>query len=105
MSRAWPAAVRLAGGATAVRVEAQEDLGRALAALGLSGSRPVIVVVGGAGALADEDLARLQPLLAEALLPVAGRLGAAVVDGGTRSGVMRALGESHARAGASVPLV
>src|SRR5947207_1003567 len=72
MSRAWPAAVRLAGGATAVRVEAQEDLGRALAALGLSGSRPVIVVVGGAGALADEDLARLQPLLAEALLPVAG---------------------------------
>lgn len=105
MAEAPLASFRLDGGAVAVTVTTPADVPRAIDALGLDVPRPVLVVVGGAGALVDGDLARLQPLFDEALLPVADRLGAAVVDGGTRSGVMRALGESRARAGATVALV
>jgi TRPM family ion channel len=89
----------------AVSVLAPDDMRPALAALGLTRSRPVIVVVGGASGVGGKDLARLRPLFDEALLPVAMQVDAAVVDGGTLSGVMRALGESHARAPVPVPLV
>jgi hypothetical protein len=105
MSDASLGTVRLPSGAIAVCVDAAADLPRAIDALGIAVPRPVIVVVGGAGALADDDRRRLRPLFDDAILPVAGRLAAAVVDGGTRSGVMRALGESHARAGAGIALV
>jgi SLOG in TRPM, prokaryote len=91
--------------ARAVRVAMPADVPPALDALGLGSPRPVIVLVGGAGALSDSAFARLRPLFDEALLPVAGRLHATVVDGGTRSGVMRALGESRARSGEAVVLV
>ena len=101
MSEAALAVVHLDDGALAARVRVADDVAPAVDALGLHPPRPVIVVVGGAGAMGDADLTRLRPLLDEALLPVAVRLAAVVVDGGTRSGVMRALGESFARASAA----
>jgi hypothetical protein len=97
--------VPIHGGGVAVSVAAPDDVPAALRALGLAAPRPVIVVVGGAGALAEEDVHRLRPLFDHAVLPVAARLQAAIVDGGTASGVMRALGESRAAAASRPVLV
>jgi hypothetical protein len=55
--------------------------------------------------MAVSDVDRLRPALAFGLVPVMRRLGAVGVDGGTRAGVMRLLGELRSRAGASFPLV
>lgn len=98
MASGPPATVPVHGGGLAVSVAGRGDVPAALRALGLGAPRPVIVVVGGAGALAEEDGRRLRPLFDQAVLPVAARLQAAIVDGGTASGVMRALGESRAAA-------
>jgi hypothetical protein len=100
-----PIVVPVGSAARAVRVAAPGDVPEALGALGLDSPRPVIVLVGGAGALPDATFAALRPLFDEALLPVAARLNATIVDGGTRSGVMRAPGESRARSGDAVALV
>ncbi|HEX6255799.1 MAG TPA: hypothetical protein VFZ70_08295 [Euzebyales bacterium] len=76
-----------------------------LAALGLDPPRPVIVLVGGAGGLDDDAGANLRRLFSDGLVATAVRAGAVAVDGGTRSGVMRLLGEAHHAAGARTPLV
>lgn len=91
--------------ATAVRVDEPADVPAGLAALGLHGSRPVIVLVGGAGGLDDGDADRLRSLFVDGLISTAIRYGAAAVDGGTMSGVMRLLGEAHHAAAAATPLV
>ncbi|MGZ4604074.1 MAG: hypothetical protein ACXV0U_10820 [Kineosporiaceae bacterium] len=97
-------AVRVGPSAAGVLVHTPDDVPAALAVLDL-GHRPVIVVVGGADDVGDGVLEQLRPLVDEALLPVAAELGAAVVDGGTRSGVMRVLGESRARSAPGVLLL
>lgn len=89
--------------ARAVRFRAEEELEAAVAALGVPRGRPTLVVVGGAASLADPD--RMRPLFTETLVPLAARLHACVVDGGTASGVMRLLGEARRAAGATFPLV
>lgn len=91
--------------ATGVRVDEPADVPAGLAALGLHGSRPVIVLVGGAGGLDDGDADRLGSLFVDGLISTAIRCGAAAVDGGTMSGVMRLLGEAHHAAAAATPLV
>jgi hypothetical protein len=91
--------------ARAVRVYRPEGLSGALRELGLDRSRPVIVLVGGAGGLDDAGSARLRPLFVEGLAALAGELGACVVDGGTDVGVMRLMGEARAEAGGEFPLV
>ena len=88
-----------------VRVARSADLRHALASIGLDAARPTIVVVGGASALTDHDLDRLRPLFVEALAPVAEKVGAYVVDGGTDSGVMRLMGTARAEVGATFPLI
>jgi SLOG in TRPM, prokaryote len=91
--------------ATAVRVAGSDELTGALKQLDLGGSYPTLVLVGGAGGMGSADLERLRPVFEEALVPVAQAAGAVVVDGGTDSGVMRLLGQAHARHGATFPLV
>jgi hypothetical protein len=81
-----------------------ELLPAALDALGLETRRPVLVVVGGASGL-SEELVLECAACADELVAAAVATGAAIVDGGTDSGVMRLLGRAHARAGAGVPLV
>ena len=88
--------------ARAVRVRDEPELGDALAAFGLQGDRPALVLVGGADDLPDSE--GLGPLFAE-VVALAERLGAAVVDGGTDAGIMRLAGEAHAAARATCPLV
>jgi len=73
--------------------------------LGLQLPAPTVAVVGGAASLSDWDLARLGRLWREGLIPAIQELSASVVDGGTDSGVMRAIGEARATTNAHFPLV
>jgi hypothetical protein len=93
----------LAGGgrASAVRVDREDQLGAAAAALNLSG--PALVVVGGADRMDDRELDRAEPLFREVLTPFAEQRGAIVIDGGTDSGVMRLVG--RVRSSSWFPLV
>ena len=79
-------------------------MGPALATLGLTAPLPVLILVGGAANLDEEVAARLRPLFRD-LAPVLDRLGAAVIDGGTRFGVMALMGEARQRGGGSFPLL
>jgi hypothetical protein len=89
----------------AARVRREADLPGALIALGLVGPRPVVVVVGGAGGMSDEDTGRVLRLFTDALVPAVVAAGATVVDGGTDSGVMRLLGLARNGAAHHFPLV
>ena len=86
------------------RVGGRDDLTDAAAGLGLAPS-PVLVLVGGAGDMSASDRLSVRRALAEGIVPVAERVGATVVDGGTRVGVMRLAGELRAELGAGFPLV
>ena len=92
------------GQARLVVVDEPADVASALARLGLTPPRPVVLLVGGAGLLpaeADADVAALF----QALAPVLDDVGAVAVDGGTDSGVMGLIGRARAAAGATFPLV
>lgn len=91
--------------AVAVLVDRPSDIPVAVGALGLHGSRRVIVLVGGAGGLDAGAIDRLRPLFERALVPVAGRFDASVVDGGTDAGVMHLIGRARSRAAATFPLI
>ena len=86
------------------RLSSHEDLPRLLEEARLS-IGPVLVVVGGAGGLAPDDEDRLRVLIRDYLVPVVVRVGASVVDGGTDSGVMRAIGSARSDADAPFQLV
>jgi hypothetical protein len=81
------------------------QLASALDALGIRRGRPVVALVGGAAGMNDGDAARADGVLREAVLPLLDRLGAAVVDGGTDAGIMRATGRAHDALGCRFPLV
>src|SRR5687768_13166433 len=87
-----------------VRLSSRSDLPRLLDEVGLAAG-PVLVVVGGAGGLDPDDEDRLRVLIRDYLVPVVVRAGASVVDGGTDSGVMRAIGAARSDADAQFPLV
>lgn len=87
-----------------IRVSDEDDLPRVLEAAGLS-SGQVLVLVGGAGGLEADEEARLSDLIRDYLVPVIERIGAMVVDGGTDSGIMRAIGRARSDADAQFPLI
>ncbi|MDZ8108962.1 MAG: hypothetical protein RM338_25520 [Nostoc sp. DedQUE12a] len=91
--------------ALAIRVNQQAELPNALKQIGLSDSRPVLVVVGGASNISEADFLRIQRLFVEILAPIAETLGAYVVDGGTDAGVMRLIGAARTQIGAKFALV
>ncbi|MEH1970447.1 MULTISPECIES: hypothetical protein [unclassified Nostoc] len=91
--------------ALATRVEQQAELPNALKEIGLGGSRPVLVVVGGASNISEVDFLRIQRLFVEDLAPIAETLGAYVVDGGTDAGIMRMMGAARTQIGAKFALV
>lgn len=88
-----------------VRVGRVSQLPAELDALGLRRGRPVLVLVGGAGGMGQDDLALMDTTLRAAVLPVLEQHDAAVVDGGTDSGVMRVVGQARAATGGHFPLV
>jgi hypothetical protein len=78
------------------RVERRADLARVLEAMGLRGPRATLVVVGGAAKMSEDEIAPLEPLLAD-VAALAARTGAVVVDGGTDAGVIGVLGRARKR--------
>src|SRR5215831_4161616 len=101
-----PFRVELADGreARAVRVHTDAELADAVERLGIGG-RAALVVVGGASGLSGRDSRRLAPLFSDILAPLAQRLRATVVDGGTGAGGMRLMGDARGEGGASFPLI
>ncbi|MEH2207893.1 MAG: hypothetical protein V7K53_28120 [Nostoc sp.] len=91
--------------ALATQVEQQSELPNALEEIGLAGSRPVLVIVGGASNISEADFLRIQGLFVEVLAPIAETLGAYVVDGGTDVGIMRMMGAARTQIGAKFALV
>jgi hypothetical protein len=79
----------------AVRLRTFAELDEAVGRLGLS-PQPVLVVVGGASGMQPEEMKRVERLFTDVLAPLAERLGATVVDGGTDAGVMRLMGDARA---------
>lgn len=73
--------------------------------LSLQRPRPTLVLVGGAGLMAEDSQQRLQRFFQEVLAPLAEDLGLTVIDGGTDAGVMRLMGQARHRLGGTFPLV
>lgn len=99
--RAFPLTLAVGARASAIRVEGEDQLRAAAAALGLSG--PVLVIVGGADRMEERELDRVEPLFRDVLARLAEEQGAIVIDGGTDSGVMKLAG--RVRGTSSFPLV
>jgi hypothetical protein len=87
------------------RVARPADIPAALDDVDVPRPRPVLVLVGGAGGMDEATQQVLARVLRDAVLPVVERHGAAVVDGGTDSGVMRMLGRARAERNGMFPLV
>jgi hypothetical protein len=103
-----PQEVRFANGNSARLVVSDgADPRRLLDAVGLGPvrGRPVIVVCGGADELAGEALALAEALLGPAVASAAELTDAAVVDGGTASGVMALMGGARAEHDHAVPVL
>jgi SLOG in TRPM, prokaryote len=92
-------------GASSIRVQHVEELPVALHELGLRNNHPVLVLIGGASKTTIEQMNRLRSLFAETLAPVAAALDAAIVDGGTDTGIMQLMGQARASLSASFPLI
>lgn len=88
-----------------VRVSEAPEIPAALDALALRRGRPVLVLVGGADGMSQDHLQVLAAVLRQTVLPILDHRDAAVVDGGTDSGVMRAIGQARANGGERFPLV
>lgn len=80
------------------------ELDAALAAVGLTDPRPVLVLVGGAANLSEAVAPALLTLF-ERIAPELDALGAAVIDGGTAFGVMALMGRARLSTGARFPLI
>lgn len=87
-----------------VRVRTPTEIPGALRTLGIGVCRPVLISVGGAGGMACGHLDAIATAFAR-FVPVLDRWGAAIVDGGTDSGVMHVTGQVREAAGARFPLV
>ncbi len=74
-------------------------------ALGLENGAPVLVVIGGATELTGAQADRAEQMLGSAVPAAAEVCGAAVVDGGTASGIMRIIGAARARRPAALPVL
>src|SRR6266545_1303666 len=85
--------------AVVVETGAAGDPGEVLTQLGLHPGRPVIVVVGGADTLTDDAHRLAKRIVAPALARASTVTGAAIVDGGTDSGIMAIVGEAFPERG------
>ena len=88
-----------------VEMDTEDGVRARLAAGGLNGGWPVLVVVGGAAGLSGSAEAVVRRVIEQLVVPVAVERNAAIVDGGTDSGIMRMIGQAHADLAAKPPLV
>lgn len=83
----------------------QQVVAADIESIGIQKKRPVIVVIGGASQLSDDIFQQIRGLFVEVLAPIAERLQAVVVDGGTDAGVMRLMGQARTQISGTFPLV
>jgi hypothetical protein len=88
-----------------LHVSAGGDLRDILEYLGVSNPRPVLVIVGGASRISEEDQARVRSLFVKVLAPLAQMLDATVIDGGTDSGIMSMMGRARTKTRSTFPLI
>jgi len=86
-------------------VEQATDIPALVRSLGFVTPRPVLVLIGGAGGVSELQVSDLTGYLRRYVLPAVHRVGAVVVDGGTDSGVMRAIGRMRRDAPTDFPLI
>jgi hypothetical protein len=91
--------------APVLRVASTDDLAAALDVAELRRDRAVIVLVGGAGTMGQEELATAAEVLRDEIVPVVERRDAVVIDGGTDTGVMQLIGRERSASGGRFPLV
>jgi hypothetical protein len=87
------------------RIGDEGDLLAALDQFELRRGSPVLVLIGGAGGMDEDDVRTLDIVLRHGVLPAVADRDATVVDGGTDAGVMRAIGQARFAVSAGFPLV
>ncbi len=87
-----------------IEISSPDKIGQALKMLGFEGQLPAIVLVGGAGGIRDEDWEPIRKAM-DTILLAAHEIGAAIIDGGTDSGVMSISGQIRAEKGYRFPLI
>jgi hypothetical protein len=93
------------GLAPLIMVDRVEELPAALERAGLAPERAVVMLVGGAGGMGEQDVQSVSNILRDTVVPVVERHAAVVVGGGTDSGVMHLIGRARSAARARFPLV
>lgn len=89
----------------AIAVESEAELDRQISEWELGVPRPTLVIVGGAGGIAEKDCETLQNLFIDCVAPWAESNGLAVVDGGTDAGIMRFIGVARQKIKGTFPLI
>lgn len=87
-----------------VRPKRLAELDQAVQTLGLERPRPVIVLIGGAGGIQEQHQSTIQAAI-QIVCQAAERYQAAVLDGGTRAGVMATMGQARASSSSHFPLI
>jgi hypothetical protein len=90
--------------AAKVEIHSNDEISSALKTLGFDKKLPVIVVIGGAGGVREEDWEPIRKAM-DTIGLVAHEAGATIVDGGTDSGVMAINGEVRIKKGYTYPLI
>jgi TRPM family ion channel len=91
--------------AARIRVASADEIAAALASTGLRLDRPVIVLVGGAGTMSEQEFATGAQVLRDELVPIAEHRDAVVIDGGTDAGVMQLIGRARSASSGRFPLI
>lgn len=93
------------GSVPSVITPRQGDPRPVLAALGLTVGRPSIAIMGGAASMDDFSINAARTTIEDGLARFAQAHDAAIVDGGTATGVMAMMGEARDRYGYTFPLI
>ncbi len=88
-----------------IRPDLLDELHQTWQLLGFDHEQPAIVIVGGASGMTDEDILKVQKFFEDHLIPFVGRKQAAIIDGGTDSGVMASIGRARQVTGQDFPLI
>ena len=86
-------------------VESENTISAILQQSKITFERPVIVVVGGASGIDEQDIQQLYTLFLQGIAPLAESLGAVVIDGGTDVGVMQMNGQAREHLHTTFPLI
>ena len=92
-------------GPTIVAIASESDIQEALSTTEIRTSHAVLVCVGGAAGVTEDEMATLADLLTAHLIPLVDRMSVTIVDGGTDSGVKRLIGQARAATNSSFQLV